>query len=114
MCSSDLSADASDTEGPTDNSTKTGSMDKSRGSSETLAQCARSRFPSETTSITESFEKPQIQIRPCDIEKGMDTPIEPLSALAQPRDLLMKDTAKRLVHNIINDSSRLIYYAVIF
>ncbi|XP_070992465.1 cell surface glycoprotein 1-like [Oncorhynchus clarkii lewisi] len=101
-------ADPSDTDEPTDTSGKTGSMDKSPGSSETLTM--QSGIPSEAVSLamslSEGSDKPKLHITPPEV--GKDTLSEPPSstepnaANVQPKDtLLMKDPTKSPV-----DSSR--------
>ncbi|KAI3371938.1 hypothetical protein L3Q82_006806 [Scortum barcoo] len=75
------SADASDTEGPTETS-KTGSCD-------TLAQSPLSGLPSHSVSLAESLDKPQLKITPCEVDRSAaDTPIIAHADLGaeQPKD----------------------------
>lgn len=88
------SADASDTEGPTETS-KTGSCD-------TLAQSLQSGLPSQSVSLAEDLEKPQLKISPCEVDKVEETPHNAHADLGteQPKDLLTTKEAKRLVEFI--------------
>ncbi|XP_074495511.1 uncharacterized protein LOC141769900 [Sebastes fasciatus] len=84
------SADASDTEGPTDTS-KTGSCD-------TLAQSPQSGLPSHSVSLAEDMDKPQLKITPWEVDKS-ETPdtVHADMGTGQPKDLLTKEAVKRLV-----------------
>uniref|UniRef100_A0AAQ5X8G0 Uncharacterized protein n=1 Tax=Amphiprion ocellaris TaxID=80972 RepID=A0AAQ5X8G0_AMPOC len=81
------SADASDTEGPTETS-KTGSCD-------TLAQSPLSGLPSESVSRRESSDKPQLIITPSELYKNeMPETTHADLGTDQPKDLLTTETVK--------------------
>ncbi|XP_029999477.1 protein unc-13 homolog B-like isoform X2 [Sphaeramia orbicularis] len=83
------SADASDTEGPTETS-KTGSCD-------TLAQTPQSGLPSHSVSLSEEMDKPQLKIIPCDVNKSeTDTPetLHEDVGTEKTKDLLTMDSSK--------------------
>lgn len=83
------SADTSDTEGPTETS-KTGSCD-------TIPQAG---LPSDSFSLAESLDKPQLSIKLCELDKSeinRTDILHTVTAAEQPRDLLTMEAAKRLV-----------------
>lgn len=86
------SADASDTEGPTETS-KTGSCDS-------LAQSPQSALPYDSVSLAEGFDKPLLEITPCEVDKSVADTTDTMDAdldTEQPKELLAKEAAKRLV-----------------
>ena len=86
------SADASDTEGPTETSTT--------GSCDTLAQSPQSGIPSHSVSLAQDLDEPLLKITACEVDKSeVDTPETMHASLGteQPKDLLTKEAAKRLV-----------------